>query len=421
MNLPKWKHVFLAAAALGLVGTAACGDDTSDPDKNKVDYTPEQACSFSTDEDDQLVPEYPDADCDGDLMSNGFELAHGFDPKDPDENGNGQLDGWDDPDDDGLPNWAEEALGLDPHNPKTPVDDAAQSELLDGLKDSDGDGSVNMAEAWMATPKVNANPRKGELFLEQEWDPADPKVSGFQCNPNVEEDERLFEDMAFRFTSLKIREPNQLGSILSRFMDPDIEHFVINIMAPVTNFDRTHCVSYFDLYAASGDFIEDDSVEGGKVFKIEDLSGLDNPPPVTEPVRAVVIQTGENTAFFRTTVPLDMIFPGMEPQLGGGDPSPENRDRFMLPLAYITAAGTLTMNEDGSVALKAALDGSIPVEAANDTNVDLGDTILNVGDALKGQPQLKIPDKDGENFQKNGGFGLRATFNAITVPFDFGD
>lgn len=413
MNLPKWKYAFLVGAALTWSATSACGDkDDNGGGNSSTEYTQEQACSFIDGE-----PEYPDADCDGDGMSNAFELEHGFDPKDPDEDGNGQLDGWDDTDDDGLPNWAEEALGLDPKNPKTPVEDAAQSELLDGLKDSDGDGSVNMAEAWMAKPNRTAQLKKNELFLEPLWDANDPDVTGYQCDPNAE-GETLFQDMAFRFTELSIREPDTLGRILSGFMTPDIEHDVINIMAPVVNFDRGHCVSYFELFAASGVYEVDESVDGGKVFKLEDLSDLDLPE--SKPVRAVVVQTGENTAFFRTTVPLHMIFPGMEPQLDGGTPTAEGRERFNLPLAYITAAGNLTLNEDGSVSLSAAIDGAIPVEGANNTNVRVSeDRLLNVGEQLKSQPQLPIPDKDGENFKKDGGYHLRAVFKAKTVPFEF--
>lgn len=414
MNLPKWKYAFLVGAALTWSLASACGDDGGDNGDEPKEYTKEQACSFT-----DGVPEYPDADCDGDGMSNGFEVAHGFDPMNPDQDGNGQVDGWDDTDDDGLPNWAEEALGLDPRNPKTPVDDAAQSELLDGLKDSDGDGSVNMAEAWMANPRASASIKRNEPFLEPMWDPADPEVSGYQCDPNVEAED-MFEDMAFRFTELTIREPDTLGKLLSQFMKPDIEHFVINIMAPVVNFDRRYCVSYFELFAASGVYTEDDSVEGGKIFKLEDTSDLD--VDETYPVRAVVIQTSENTAFFRTTVPLSMVFPGMDPQLGGGDPSAEGRGRFMLPLAYITAAGNLTLNEDGSVSLSAVLDGAIPVEGANNTNVQITeDNTINVGELLRKQPQLPIPDANGEDMVKDGGYRLRATFKAETVPFDFED
>lgn len=411
MNFPKWKCVLLVGAVLMLPITSACNDDDDD----------DGICTFINGQ-----PKYPDADCDGDGMSNGFELEHGFDPEDPDEDGNGQLDGWDDWDDDGLPNWAEEQLDLDPNNPTTPVDDAEQSELLDGLKDSDGDGAVNMAEAWMASPNLNA---KGDTpFLEQLWDPATPADDEnpvFQCDPN-DEGETLFEDMAFRFHELKIRRPDTIGRLLSGFMGPDIDLFNINIMAPVANFDRGHCVSYFELFAASGVYEEDDSVEGGKVFELEDLNAIEDVEreiPDPTPVRAVVIQTSENTAFFRTTVPLDMVFPGMEPTSKPEETPVEDRSRFLLDLEYLTAAGTLTLNEDGSVSLSAALDGTIPQDKADELDIVMpGGNVTQVGKLTEVvKDRFFIPDKDGEDGKREIGAELRASFKAETVPFNSGD
>ena len=55
-----------------------------------------------------------EADTDGDGMPDGFELTHGFDALDPDENTNGRLDGAEDPDSDGVGSGAEAAFGTNP-------------------------------------------------------------------------------------------------------------------------------------------------------------------------------------------------------------------------------------------------------------------------------------------------------------------
>lgn len=419
MNQPKWKYAVLLGVALTWSFSVACGDD----DKNgNSGENAANKCEFVV-EDGVRTAVNPLADCDGDGMSNGFELLHGFDPEDPDEDGNGQLDGWDDTDNDGLPNWAEEAVGLDPRNPTTPVPgDEAQSALEDGLKDSDGDGAVNMAEAWMGKPNVHADPDKVEPFVGSVWDPAVANDDVFKCDPHAEGD-TIFEELAFRFTELKITTPQALGSLLADMMEPDIEAFNINIMAPVTNFDRTHCVSYFELYAASGVWEE---VDGAKSYKLEDLDAIEDVGPImpTKPVRAVVVQTSATTAFFRTTVPLDMVFPGMMPVPEGVDPedvAPEDRNRFLLDLAYITAAGILTLEDDGQVSLSAALDGSIPYESAKNTQIVMpsGDKIT-IGNLLVGNhiEQYAIPDKDSKNLRKDVGTNIRATFEAGTVPFE---
>lgn len=418
MNQPKWKYALLLGVALTWSFTVACGDDDDNGDSNNHSAN---KCEF-VEEGGVRTAVNPAADCDGDGMSNGFELAHGFDPEDPDENGNGQLDGWDDDDEDGLPNWAEEALGLDPHNAKTKIEgDEEQSALPDGLKDSDGDGSVNMAEAWMGQPNVAADSDKGEPFVKSVWDPAVANDDVFKCDPNAEGD-TLFEEMAFRFTKLEITTPQALGGILADMMGPDIDAFNINIMAPVTNFERTHCVSYFELYAASGVWEGD---EDDKTFELEDLDAIEDVGPITptKPVRAVVVQTSENTAFFRTTVPLDMVFPGMMPVPDGVDAedvAPEDRSRFLLDLAYITAAGTLTLEEDGEVSLFAALDGGIPYESAKNTQVQMPNgSKITIGNLLVGNhiDQYAIPDKDSEDLKKDIGYNIRATFNAQTVDF----
>jgi hypothetical protein len=68
-------------------------------------------------------------DTDGDQLFDSFEVTHGFDPLDPDENLNGKPDGLDDADADGLVNVAEQAAGTDPF-----VSDADGDGLLDGAE-----------------------------------------------------------------------------------------------------------------------------------------------------------------------------------------------------------------------------------------------------------------------------------------------
>lgn len=410
MNQPKWKYALLLGVALTWSFTLACGDDNGNGASNECEFVEADGVRTAAN---------PEADCDGDGMSNGFELANGFDPEDPDENKNGQLDGWDDEDNDGLPNWAEEALGLDPRNPTTEVPgDEAQSALEDGLKDSDGDGAVNMAEAWLGKPSPYSDPKKGELFIEPVGDPAVASDDVFACDPTAE-GPLLFEDMAFRFTELNITEPRTLGALLAGIMGPDIRDFNINVMAPVNAFDRTHCVSYFELYAASGVWEEDEN--GEKTYRLEDLDAIETEQEImiTEPVRAVIVQTSETTAFFRTTVPLAIVFPGMMPDLTGNDMAPADRDRFLLDLRYITAAGNITLEEDGGYSLEAALDGSIPYDSAAETVVVMPSGPTNIGTLLDapGVRSYTVPDKNEEELKKDVGYNIRANFKAHTVNF----
>ncbi len=67
-------------------------------------------------------------DTDGDLLSDGFEQAFGFDPLDADENLNVLLDGLDDADSDGLLNFIEELLGTSPFDADTDGDGESDAE-----------------------------------------------------------------------------------------------------------------------------------------------------------------------------------------------------------------------------------------------------------------------------------------------------
>ena len=74
------------------------------------------------------------ADTDGDGLTDAFEITHGFDPLDADEDTNGRPDGVDDPDIDELSNAAEQAAGTNPNN-----------------NDTDGDGLLDGAELGTET------------------------------------------------------------------------------------------------------------------------------------------------------------------------------------------------------------------------------------------------------------------------------
>lgn len=402
MSNPLWMRSALVAAALGLFSVSACGD-SGNPDP--IDER--DPCDLAGS---------PDLDCDGDGMSNAFETANGFDPKIADEDNNGVYDGWDDTDDDGLPNWAEEAAKLDPRNPKTSVSDAAQSALLDGLKDADGDGSNNMAEAWAG----EADTQKGLIL--PVWDLVSTAVGAkpsFACDPTQAVADPFFKDMAFRFTSLKVTRPQGVGTTLTGIMGPDINKGVLNILAPVDSFEYDHCVSYFQLFAGSGvQKLDGDGNETG-VYVLEDLSELQDPEDdselkVNEPARSVVVQMTENTAFFRTTVPLSMIFPGTLPTAPGAPP-----ERFFLDLDHLTAGGLLTRQEDGSVKLIAFIDGSITYEAAAKTTIRLqpDSDEQTIDDLLRPGKSSYTPPGASEPI----GYHLRAVFTASTVDYDAGE
>jgi hypothetical protein len=89
-------------------------------------------------------------DSDGDGIPDDFESLFGFDPNNPDSDGNGIRDGDEDYDHDGLSNAAEIAFGLDPFNP-----DSNGNGILDGDEDPDHDGLSNRREALAGTDPNN--------------------------------------------------------------------------------------------------------------------------------------------------------------------------------------------------------------------------------------------------------------------------
>lgn len=401
MSNPVWMRFSVAAVALSMFAVG-CGDDGTDPQGDPCD---ESGADFAS------------LDCDGDGLSNGFErdyaaenpdAPYALDWRHPDVDGNGIVDGEDDWDEDGLPNRAEEALGFDPFNPNS-VDE----NVLDGLLDADGDGSINMAEAWAGTP----NPNTGTAS--RIWDVAIAGNDGFQCTPETDVTaDSFFHDTNFRFTSLTITVPGMLGGILNTIMGPDINIDKLNVIAPTRNFQFGSCVSYFHLFAGGANCVEwdqpgaVDGTEGAKCvnFEMIDLADTAGAPDVdARSVRAVVVQLSENTAFFQTTQPLDMVFPGTLP----GD------ERFYLQLEQIFASGTLSRSAEGVVRLDAFIDGAIPFEAAQNTMIRLQpeEDDFPLGDLLTTAKDYDLPVAVGAD-RNPLGHHLRATFSAIGVDLE---
>ncbi len=79
-------------------------------------------------------------DSDGDGIPDYWEVAHGMDPHNADQNGNGVSDEMDDFDGDGLTNWYEFLANTDPFDMTT------DGLLLDASADPDGDGLTNLQE-----------------------------------------------------------------------------------------------------------------------------------------------------------------------------------------------------------------------------------------------------------------------------------
>ncbi len=105
-------------------GAQACRDGIDGDGDGLVDFAGgDPDCASAND------PSESDPDHDEDGLLDGFEVAHGFDPLDPDEDLNGRIDGHDDSDLDGLGNAAEQPAGTDPGDP-----DSDDDGLLDGAE-----------------------------------------------------------------------------------------------------------------------------------------------------------------------------------------------------------------------------------------------------------------------------------------------
>ncbi len=91
-------------------------------------------------------------DSDQDGIPDAAEAAFGYDPANPDSNGNGLIDGDEDADGDGIPNAWELAFGLDPLNP-----DSNGNGILDGDEDPDHDGLTTRQEFRLGTSPILAD------------------------------------------------------------------------------------------------------------------------------------------------------------------------------------------------------------------------------------------------------------------------
>jgi len=79
-------------------------------------------------------------DSDGDGLPDSWEIEYGFDPFNPDSNGNSIPDGMEDTDGDGLTNYYEYLAGTNPRSSST------NGVHFDGERDEDGDGLINSIE-----------------------------------------------------------------------------------------------------------------------------------------------------------------------------------------------------------------------------------------------------------------------------------
>ncbi len=90
-------------------------------------------------------------DTDGDGIPDWWEVSHGMDPNDADEDGNGVRDDLDDFDGDGLTNYGEYLADTDPKDKTT------DGLVRDGDADPDGDGLTNAQEIEFATHPLHAD------------------------------------------------------------------------------------------------------------------------------------------------------------------------------------------------------------------------------------------------------------------------
>lgn len=99
------------------------------------------------------------ADLDQDGLLDAFEQKYGYDPSNPDQTGNGIPDGLEDDDGDGVPNYVEMLLGLDPHNAFT------FPPTRDDQLDRDGDHLTDVREVMLGTDWLRAD-TDGDLFTD---------------------------------------------------------------------------------------------------------------------------------------------------------------------------------------------------------------------------------------------------------------
>ena len=99
-------------------------------------------------------------DTDQDGMIDSFEQLNGFDPAVRDQNGNSLADGLDDSDNDGVPNYVEMLLGLNPRDAFT------FPPTRDNQLDRDGDYLPDWREAALGTDPLKPD-TDGDLFTDE--------------------------------------------------------------------------------------------------------------------------------------------------------------------------------------------------------------------------------------------------------------
>lgn len=114
-------------------------------------------------------------DLDDDGVPDGVELFLGFDPADPDSDGDEILDGAEDSESDEVPDWVEFVLGFDPT-----LADSDGDEIPDRLEDGDEDGLSDAAEIPLGLNPFNPD-TDGDGFgdgdeLNNDGDPRDGMI-----------------------------------------------------------------------------------------------------------------------------------------------------------------------------------------------------------------------------------------------------
>lgn len=349
----------------------------------------------------------PHADCDGDGLPNAFERKWGYDPRNPDTDGDGVLDGEDDRDGDGLPASAEAALGLDPD-----IADTGNLGVSDGYRDTVGDGTPNMARAWYAQGGPN------RFGLVRVWNMLTPDSRAYRCDPTDGTQNPLFDFNVFRFVRMDISEPKATGGIISSLMMSDIRKNKLNIIAMSDAFDVGHCTSYFELRAGSAIRLsadgvppDDDTGDGTGNTSTDNEPEVYAPESLSRPVRAVAVQTSEDVGMFRTIEPLSVVFPAFLPALNA-----EEQERFELPIQYILAIGTISRVADGAFVISAEMSGVILFQDALTTKVrwGTGDTEVTVDSLMKNSAERYVRPGTDEAI----GYIVRGSFRAESVAYD---
>lgn len=123
-------------------------------------------------------------DTDGDGIADFLEIQQGWDPAEPDEDDDGQLDGLQDSDVDGLTDWVEVGLGTDPDDRSDPDEghDDDRDSLTDwteGLVGTNAGNPDSDSDAWWDHEELLAGTDAGDALAHPRGfvdPPCDPEV-----------------------------------------------------------------------------------------------------------------------------------------------------------------------------------------------------------------------------------------------------